>query len=446
MSGTLPFMLHASLLGRLEFTLNGAPIAPPTGRALEFLVFLCSSPAARSHADLEAMFGGVSDSLSAGLADFAAFLEFTSDGVRFAGSSDVNAYRSLAGDLKGLSKLRGEFCPSLTSSNPSFTAWLEAERFALRRVFLAALLQNAAQLSESGRVEEGQANLAFVQRERATLEPRYAAELSLELARYFWRLNQPDLTAQTLQAALPDLRGNVRDEAIVNLGAALVRVGRVKEADELLESIVSGASHGWALAHRANAQRFAGQLEAAIHTADLAYRAAVADEDGFLAVSALCVKGEALLEMAIDTKSEPLEATIAFGKAFGITEMLGEEASAAPLAGLAHAHAVWGNRQKALEQAEKAFKRARAAKDSASAIRALLALYATTHIGSFARNALTEARTYSHEPLELLASLCVLEKDTDPELAVQALELARLTGNAALETRAIRFMTVESSA
>ena len=79
-------------------------------------------------------------------------------------------------------------------------------------------------------------------------------------------------------------------------------------------------------------------------------------------------------------------------------------------------------------------------------IRALLALYATTHIGSFARNALTEARTYSHKPLELLASLCVLEKDTDPELAVQALELARLTGNAALETRAIRFMTVESSA
>lgn len=438
-------MLHASLLGHLEFTLNGAPVPLPTGRALELLVFLASSPAARSTADLEAIFGHVSDSLSAGLADFAPFLEFTLSGVRFTGSSDVNAYRSSSGDLKALSKLRGQFCAGLTSKSPVFTAWLEAERFALRRVFLGALLQNAAQLSESGRVKEGQANLEFVRRERATLAPSFANELSLELARYYWRLNQPELTVQTLEAALPDLRGNARNEAIVNLGAALVRVGRLLEADALLGTVLDGASHGWALAHRANARRFAGQLEAAMASADLAYSAAVADEDGFLAVSALCVKGEALLETAMTAKTEPLEATIAFGKAFGITEMLGEEASAAPLAGLAHAHAVWGNQQKALEQAEKAFKRARAAKDSASVIRALLALYATTRIGSFARNALTEARAYHHKPLELLASLCVLEKDADSTLAAQALELARLTSNAALETRTLRFVTVESS-
>jgi len=438
-------MLHASLLGRLEFTLNGSPLALPTGRALELLIFLASSPQGRSMADLEVIFGNVSDSSSAGLADYAAFLEFDADSVRFTGSSDVAAYRSLAGDLKGLSKLRGQFCPELTSSNAAFQAWLEAERFTLRRIFLAALLQNAAQLAESGRVKEGQANLEFVQRERATLEPRFAGELSLELARYHWRLNQPELTAQTLRAALPYLRGNVRDEAIVNLGAALVRVGRLLEADELLGTVVNGASHGWALVHRANAQRFAGQLETATVTADLAYLAAVADEDGFLAVSALCVKGEALLELAIAAQTEPLEATIAFGKAFGITEMLGEESSAAPLSGLAHAHAVWGNQQKALEQAEKAFKRARTAKDSASVIRALLALYATTRIGSFARNALTEARAFNHKPLELLASLCVLEKDADPALAQHALELAQLTGNAALETRAQRLMTVESA-
>lgn len=437
-------MLHASLLGRLEFTLNGSPLVPPTGRALELLVFLASSPQGRSQSDLEAMFGDVSDSSSAGLDDYAAFLEFDADGVRFAGSSDVGAYRSLAGDLKGLSKLRGKFCPDLTSSNPEFQAWLECERFALRRIFLAALLQNAAQLAESGREREGKANLEYVQRESALLEPRFQAELCLELARYHWRLNQPELTARLLEAALPDLSGNVRDEATVNLGAALVRVGRLADAIALLETVVSGASHGWALAHRANAQRFAGQLEGAILSADLAYNAAIKDEDGFLAVSALCVKGEALLEIAVTAKTEPLEATIAFGKAFGITEMLGEESSAAPLAGLAHAHAVWGNQQKALEQAEKAFKRARAAKDSASVIRALLALYAATRIGSFARNALTEARTFNHLPLELLATLSVLEKDSDPALAVRALELARITGNAACETRAMSFKTVES--
>ena len=439
-------MLHASLLGRLEFTLNGSPLALPTGRALELLVFLASSPDWRSQSDLEAMFGSVADSSSAGLDEFSGFLEFSSDGVLFAGSSDVGAYRSLAGDLKGLSKLRGKFCPDLTSSNPAFQAWLESERFALRRIFLAALLQNAAQLAESGRVREGQANLEFVQRESALLKPPFQAELSLELARYHWRLNQPELTVRTLEVALPALSGATRDEASVNLGAALVRVGRLEDAVSLLESVVGGASHGWALAHRANAQRFAGRLEPAIHSADLAYKAAAQDEDGFLAVSALCVKGEALLEIAVTAQTEPLEATIAFGKAFGITEMLTEEASAAPLAGLAHAHAVWGNGQKALEQAEKAFKRARAAKDSASVIRALLALYATTRIGSFARNALTEARAYRHKPLELLAVLCVLEKDADPVLAQHALELAQLTGNAVLETRARRFTALESPA
>ncbi len=437
-------MLHASLLGRLEFTLNGSPLALPMGRALELLVFLASSSQGRSTADLEAMFGSVSDSSSAGLTDYAAFLEFDADGVRFTGSSDVGAYRSLASDLKGLSKLRGKFCPDLTSSNTAFQAWLEAERFAVRRIFLSALLQNAAQLAESGREREGKANLEYVQRESALLEPRFQAELCLELARYHWRLNQPELTVRMLEAALPNLSGAVRDEAMVNLGAALVRVGQLADAASLLASVVSGASHGWALAHRANAQRFAGQLEAAIATADLAYHAAARDEDGFLAVSALCVKGEALLELAIAAKSEPLEATIAFGKAFGITEMLGEESSAAPLAGLAHAHAVWGNQQKALEQAEKAFKRARAAKDSASVIRALLALYATTRIGSFARNALTEARSFNHLPLELLATLCVLEKDPDPALAQHAITLARQTGNAACETQAMRFPTVES--
>jgi tetratricopeptide (TPR) repeat protein len=437
-------MLHASLLGRLEFTLDGSPLTLPTGRALELLVFVASSPDWRSHSDLETIFGTVSDSSSVNLDEFAAFLEFAPDGVRFAGSSDVNAYRSLAGDLKALSKLRGKFCPDLTSSNPAFQNWLAAERFALRRIFLSALLQNAAQLAESGREREGKANLEFVQRESALLEPPFRAELSLELARYHWRLNQPNLTARILEVALLDLSGAVRDEAVVNLGAALVRVGQLEDAVALLESIVSGASHGWALAHRANAQRFAGRLEAAVHSADLAYKAAVEDEDGFLAVSALCVKGEALLEMAITAKTEPLEATIAFGKAFGITEMLGEESSAAPLAGLAHAHAVWGNGQKALEQAEKAFKRARAAKDNASVIRALLALYATTRIGSFARNALTEARAFDHAPLELLATLAVLEKDTDPTLAARAITLARLTGNAALETRAMRLQTVES--
>ncbi len=431
-------MLHASLLGTIAFTLNDAPVTLPTGRALELLVYLASSPLTRTMPELEALFGDASQSaLSSGLEAFLPFLEFYSDGMRFAGSSDVNAYRVSEGDLKALAKKRGEFAAGLTVTNPAFQAWLEAERFSLRRVFLSALLQNGAGLEESGRVAEGQKNLEFVERERAGLPANFAAELSLEIAKHHWRLNRPALAAETLEAALPDLSGASTLEAQVNLGAALVRLGRIADSLRTLEMLPD--THGWGLLHRANARRFTDDLGRAVAEADIAYRLAAGDEDGYLAVAALSVKGEALLELAMQAGTEPKDAVIAFGKAFGISEILGEEASAGTLAGLAHAHAVWGNQQKALEQAEKAFKRARAAKDGTATVRALLSLYAVTHIGSFARNALTEAQSLPHKPLELLASLCVLEKDSSQALLNSTLELARLIGCHRLSLRAEAF-------
>jgi hypothetical protein len=63
-------------------------------------------------------------------------------------------------------------------------------------------------------------------------------------------------------------------------------------------------------------------------------------------------------------------------------------------------------------------------------------LFATTKIGSFARNALTEARVAGHKPYELLALLEVAQKEKDPDLAAQALELARQIGSKRLQTRA----------
>lgn len=434
-------MVHASLLGCLEFTRDGVSVAAPTGRALELLVFLASTPDARSLTELEAMFGATSsETLSDGLEPFADDLEFTDDGVRFTGSSDVNAYRTLGTDLKALSKLRGEFCPRLTSGNPGFQTWLEQERFSVRRVFLGALLQHGAQLAESGRVNEGRRNLEYVLREQGTLEPRFAAQLALDLARYHWRLNQVEAVAYILESGQRGLEGATLDEARTNLGAVLNRLGRCAEALEHLSHVSSPGSRGWALVHRANAERFTDDVDAAVRDADAAYRLAAADEDGFLAVAALCVKGEALLEGALETGSDPKDAVIAFGKAFGITEMLDEASSAPALAGLAHAHAAWGNQQKALEQGEKAFKRARAERDGSSAIRALLSLYAATRVGSFARNALSEARAFTHKPLELRAMLAVLEKDTDATLAREALELAEMIGSARSIAKARAFV------
>jgi tetratricopeptide (TPR) repeat protein len=435
--GTLPTMLHASLLGTLEFTLNDQPLEPPSARGLELLVFLASSPMKRSTAEITATFGTVDPSELQWCAEH---LEFSDDGLRFLGSSDVNAYRSLEGDLKALARLRGEFAPGLTSENPRFRTWLERQRFDVRRVFLVALLHNGAGLIESGRTKEGTKNLEFVEKEAVTLAVPFAAELALDIASVRWRLNQPEETVRVIENALPDLEAAPASEARVNLGAALLRVGRARDAVRILETLPeTGSSRGWGLVHRANALRFTDDLERAVQDAEAAYALAARDEDGYLAVAALNVKGETLLEQAIQDAREPKEAVIAFGKALGISEVLGEDASALTLAGLAHAHAVWGNQQKALEQAEKAFKRARTAKDASATIRALLALYATTRIGSFARNAVQEARAAHHKPYELLAVLSVLEKDKQPEPIQTALELAHLVGSSRLLRRAEEF-------
>jgi hypothetical protein len=105
------------------------------------------------------------------------------------------------------------------------------------------------------------------------------------------------------------------------------------------------------------------------------------------------------------------------------------------LAGLAQAHAVWGSKQKALEMAEKAFKRARTAKDAPNATRALLSLYATTKIVSFAKNALTEARACQHKPLEVLALLELAARDHNPELMLEARVIAEQIGSSRLLNR-----------
>jgi tetratricopeptide (TPR) repeat protein len=261
------------------------------------------------------------------------------------------------------------------------------------------------------------------------LDPYFGALLRLELSRYHWRLNRPARTIELIQAALPNLTPTDTAEARVNLGAALVRCGRLQDAIQTLELLPeSGSSRGWGLVHLGNAHRWAGALEDAVQNADEAFSIAKQESDGHLAIAALIVKGEALLDRATTQQREPKEAVIAFGQGVGISEVLGEDASAGVLAGLAHAHALWGNKAKALEGAEKAFKRARAAKDGVSATRALLALYAATHIGSFARNARSEARLCQHRPLEMLALIAVADKERDAQTAQDALDLAQQIG------------------
>jgi tetratricopeptide (TPR) repeat protein len=424
--------LTAKILSKLEFSVVGSDIEP--GLSLELLVYLAANPGLRSWSELETVFEDARGVIfPEALRDFV--LEDDS-GLRLICSSDLQDYRAAGNNLRTLAKLRGDLAPGLTSSNPRFMTWLEAARFEVQRQFLIALLAHAGGLEDKGRKLEAAKNLEFVERERAKLEnPVFAAKLELDLARYEWARGRPVTSVARLEHAIPNLDPDLADEARVNLGAALVRLGRPLDAITHLTTVMHADSRGWALAHLANARRVHGDLPAALEISDQAFATAKREQDGELAVAALVVKGETLLEQAIESKLQPKDAVIAFGQALGISEVLGEEASAGVLAALAHAHAVWGSKQKALEMAEKAFKRARTAKDMPNATRALLSLYATTKIVSFAKNALTEARACQHKPLEVLALLELAARDHNPEWMLEARVIAEQIGSERLLDR-----------
>jgi hypothetical protein len=433
-------LLYAKLLGSIQFEIDGETIVGFEGRSLELLVFLASRRLSKTWSELEVLGFSGDDLEVAELESVREFLMVENDSLRLEAGSDVQDYLNAGANLRTLTSLRAEFAPGLNSSHPAFQTWLIRERFDLHKVFLKALLENSAGLFDTGRTEEANKNLEFVVRERQKyfeLNPEFGAEISLELASFEWRLNHPEKCVEHLQIALPNLQGIKADHVKANLASALIRVGKPKDVIALLEQMPNQIeAKGWALVHLANAYRFLDDTENSLKFALEAYDISSLEQDGFMAVAALTVQGEALLEKAILEGVHPKEAVIAFGKAVGISEVLGEDASAGVLAGLGHAHAVWGSKNKALEVSEKAFKRARAAKDAANTTRALLALFATTKIGSFARNALTEARVAGHKPYELLALLEVSEKEKNAELAQDALVLAQLMGSKRLETRA----------
>jgi tetratricopeptide (TPR) repeat protein len=382
-------MLTVRLLGKLEFVADGVVLQPQPPLLQALVRLACSN---------EPLFLELTN-----LGEFAAYIEQLPNGAwRLEGASDVLLYYATS-DLKTLHQQKAELAPNCPSLDPDFDDWLNCERFALRLHFLQALLENAQGLLDTKRLPEAEKNLEYVQREAHNLEPRFAGQVHLELGRFWYRRNQLLQAAECFETALGLLEPSLYASASVNFAAILVRLGRLEEALVALEPLPNGEAKGWALLHRANALWFLGRLPEALDNANAAFSEAKNSEDGFLAMSAKTIAGEVLLAQAVAQNSEPKEAAIVLGQAIGIAEVLSEEASALTLAVLAHTHAVWGAKQKALEMAERAFKRARAAKDPTATIRALIALYAITGIGSFARNALKEAQFATHKPLEQVA-------------------------------------------
>jgi hypothetical protein len=412
--------LTLTLLGPLAASLAGRPLPLPTGMALDLLLVLAIEPAQATE-----LLGPAWAQASAELRQlgFGALLDQPA-----AIESDLKTALA-ASDLRTLAGLRRTLASDSPTDTPAVASWLAEARFAASRRFYQALLDHAARLYGDGRQPEASANRDYVLRQAEPLRPDLAAQLRLDVAAYHWRLQQSQASVDLIGAALPALGPEARREAAINLAAAMVRLGRCQEAlAALAELPAAPAARGWALLHRANAERWLGQFEAAKASSAAALALAKSQSDGHLAVGTLTVEGECWLALASQAdpaaqKTLAKSAVFALGKALGISEVLGEAAGAPVLAALGHAHALWGSRSKAFEVAEKGFKRARSSHDSAAAARALLALLQASQNPSYGRQALSEVRLAGHRPLErqIMQTLLPLLKGQEREALALAL-------------------------
>jgi len=197
-----------------------------------------------------------------------------------------------------------------------------------------------------------------------------------------------------------------------------VRTGKLRQAVETLKGC---ADFGYGALHLAHALRYLGEREAATHHFARAYERARKERDGVLAIAALCGQGEG----ALDTGDRRL-ALERFGKALGLTELSGNEAlTVLPLAGLAQAQLLWGNRKKAAALGERALTRAHATQDASGTARTLLSLGVITGEAAYLEESVQTAQGAPHRPLELRARVAFLQRYPDPEGLEQALTLAR---------------------
>ncbi len=272
---------------------------------------------------------------------------------------------------------------------------------------LQALLREARAATYQQR--PGEANRAL---DDALAVAGETPELLLEVVGELWKQGRLARVRDVLEALLARLEpspyllnGAQHTVALIRLGATYIRLGELQNALRPLYDALKMSDNGYAALQLGNALRYLGEADEATGHLTRAFNKAKAEKDGTLAIAALCAQGE----MAIDAR-EGQVAVERFGQGLGISEYTRDERlSVAPLAGLGHAHTVWGYPKKALEISEKALQRARDNDDAVGVARALLSLGVATNAAARCQQAAQAAKDAPHEPLRVRALVTYLE-------------------------------------
>ncbi len=349
--------------------LGALPDDLPPSPGAELVVYLAARPGWRSLEELRRVIPPLAEAIEAvNQSPYGPLLEAQGTEFRLNVESDVvdywlEAYR----DLDRLRALYGELAPGLESPLPEFRAWLEHEREEILRGLWSTAVGKAGMLADTHREDEALELLAEMEA-AYPLEPRTA----LDLADLYWRLFRPEATARVLEGVLDRIEPRTRPRAELNLGAALLRAGEVEEGRRWLEALVASEydERYWALLHLGQHEALTGEPALAVQRAREVREVAERAGSYELLLMALLLEGEALLRMgkARGAATGPLPA------AMGLQELAGRPFSAVSLALLAEAQALWGKgKARALELAEKAYRRAVQERDPYAASRALFA-------------------------------------------------------------------------
>ncbi len=240
--------------------------------------------------------------------------------------------------------------------------------------------------------------------------------------------------------ALETARAAERASLLTRVGILRVRLGDLREALDVLRSALEESDNPYSALQLGNTLRYLGLYEEAEVYLGQAWNGAESTGDGALAVATLCALGEAALD-----QGEGQAAAELFGRALGLTEFSSDDRlTITPLAGLGHAHAVWGYPAKGRAVARRALERGESAHDRVGAARALLALGVASEDAAILERAEQEARVAPHAPLQLRAWVARLELRPDEEI-VDALALAKKLEMHPDVARLERLMTHESN-